>query len=146
MSDPNHNCGICFDDYSAVQEDFASPNDRHPSSRCRHAICLKCAIQHVLASDRTFCPFCRQVDAFSADFATAFEMDSNSHSPALDAILLEARATREAARISPRTAFLGYLQQTSSLTVFMSFGSSTRSQHLFLTEIVLGVDEDEVFA
>lgn len=146
MSDPNQNCGICFEDYSVVQGNVASPNDRHPSSNCRHAICLKCAIQHVLASNHTFCPFCRQIDAFAADFATSFEMDSSSVSPALDVILLEARATREAASISQRNAILSIAFQNGALMVIMEFRSSTHSPDLIRTEIVLGADEDEVFA
>jgi Zinc finger, C3HC4 type (RING finger) len=176
MGDPNPNiCGICFDEYSSVQGVAAYPNDRRPSSSCRHAICLKCAIQHVIASDHAFCPFCRQVDAFSADFATAFEF-----SPELAIILRDAQLAREAARRASahrmdrmfdalamtlvrrastdddipvlqvtadlEVALLGYSLRDGTMTTTLSFRIS-RTRELLRTEITLsGEDDEEVLA
>jgi hypothetical protein len=65
-NDPNpDHCGICFALYERTTT--ITLNDRLPSSTCRHAMCIGCAIQHAVAFDRTICPFCRAPEAYGAD-------------------------------------------------------------------------------
>ena len=62
-NDPNpDHCGICFELYERGSS--IAPNNRCASRSCRHAMCYECAIQHVVAFDRTTCPFCRAPGAY----------------------------------------------------------------------------------
>ena len=62
-NDPNpDHCGICFELYERGSS--IAPNNRCASRTCRHAMCYECAIQHVVAFDRTTCPFCRAPGAY----------------------------------------------------------------------------------
>lgn len=124
MSDPSPICcGICFDDYAVdvLPGAEVSPRQRHPSSSCRHAICLKCAIQHVIAFSRTVCPFCRQDGAFSSDFATVCATTKNFSPSALEILALVAtarkvRAEREAALASARRMYCALQLVAATLT------------------------------
>lgn len=104
MSDPNPDiCGVCFEEYSVASTGAgASPNDRHFSTSCRHALCLRCAVHHVVVSNKTFCPFCRESRAFSDAFAQVFETNEKLASPELAFILYEAKCVREAAEATLR--------------------------------------------